>query len=254
MLGEQWRGAPDDILDAVAAAGYAGVEFSNAMIGSYGEQPAAFQQALERRGLAYAAFAYATTGFSDPAREAEDLAGAEKALRFAAHFSVPLCLGGPSSPSRDDYEAKFAQACRFYGQVARRAAQEGVTVAVHPHSHHTSLVVTPAEYDRLLAATEPTGMMFNPDTGHLLRGGHEVLACFQKYQRRIVHVHLKDVDAEGHWQPLGQGICDLAALLGWLQRVGYRGWVVAEEESQAAWQDAAQAIAVNRAALRLWGC
>ncbi len=110
------------------------------------------------------------------------------------------------------------------------------------------------EYDRLLAATEQAGIMFNPDTGHLLRGGHEVMACFEKHRSRIVHVHLKDVDAEGNWQPLGKGICDLPALLGWLKRVGYRGWVVAEEESQAAWQDAAQAIAVNRAALRAWGC
>ncbi len=63
------------------------------------------------------------------------------------------------------------------------AAKHGVTVAVHPHSHHTSLVLTPAEYDRLLAATEAAGIMFNPDTGHMLRGGHDVMACFEKYRR-----------------------------------------------------------------------
>ena len=32
------------------------------------------------------------------------------------------------SPSRDEYEAKFARACRFYGRVAEWAAEEGVTV------------------------------------------------------------------------------------------------------------------------------
>jgi inosose dehydratase len=35
MLGQKWHGSPDDILDAVAAAGYTGVEFSNNMIGDY---------------------------------------------------------------------------------------------------------------------------------------------------------------------------------------------------------------------------
>lgn len=253
MLGPQWCGTPDEILDAVAAAGYAGVEFSNNMIGVYADRPADFEKALKTRGLACAAFAYATTGFTDPGREQTDLAGADLALRFAAHFGVTLCLGGPSSDSRADYEKKLSQACRFYDQVARRAARSGVTAAVHPHSHHTSLVLAPEEYDRLLAATQPAGMMFNPDTGHLLRGGHDVMACFQKYRARIVHVHLKDVDARGQWQPLGKGVCQLAALVEWLRQDGYQGWIVAEEESEAVRQDATRAIAADRDFLRSLG-
>jgi sugar phosphate isomerase/epimerase len=254
MLGPKWRGSPDDILDAVAAAGYAGVEFSNSMIGPYEDRPAAFQAALDRRGLACAAYAYATTGFADPACEPADFEGAQRALRLAAHFAVPLGLGGPSSPSHDGQQAKLSQACRFYRRVAAEAAKLGVTVAVHPHSHHTSLVASPEEYDRLLAETDGTGIMFNPDTGHLLRSGYDVMACFRKHRRRIVHVHLKDADAAGKWQPLGQGICDLATLLPWLRQTGYSGWVVAEEESDAVWADPARAIAVNRAALRKLGC
>ncbi len=253
MLGQKWRGSPDDILDAMAAAGFGGVEFSNNTIGSYADRPEAFQKALEERGLACAAFAYATTGFTDPAREPDDLAGADQALRIAAHFSVPLCLGGPSSESHDDYEAKFSQACRFYAEVARRAREHGVTVAVHPHSHHTSLVLRPEEYDRLLSATEAAGIIFNPDTGHMLRGGHDLLATLRKYRSRIVHVHIKDVDAAGHWQPLGKGTNDLGSLLRWLAESGYQGWVVAEEESDAVWRDAARAIADDRAYLRTLG-
>jgi sugar phosphate isomerase/epimerase len=253
MLGPKWRGSPDDILDGVAAAGFAGVEFSNNMIGDYLDRPGAFQKALQQRGLACAAFAYATTGFTDPTREEEDLAGAVKALKFAAHFAVPLCLGGPSSESHDGYEAKFEQACRFYREVAVRAHKGSVTVAVHPHSHHTSLVLTPDQYDRLLAATEAAGIMFNPDTGHMLRGGHDLLAMFQKHRARIVHVHLKDVDAAGQWQPMGRGISDYPALLGWLAQTGYRGWLVAEEESDAVWRDPAQAIADDREYLQSLG-
>jgi sugar phosphate isomerase/epimerase len=158
MLREEWQGTPDQILESVARAGYAGVEFSNQMIGEYLAQPERFARALAQHGLACAGFAYARTGFTDPAQETADLAGAEAALQFAAHFGVPLCLGGPSSPDRrewvrperSEWEAKLAQALRFYAQVAGRALKSGVSLAVHAHSHHTSLVLTASEYDRLL--------------------------------------------------------------------------------------------------------
>ena len=253
MLGEKWRGSPDDILDTVAAAGYAGVEFSNQMIGNYAGRPAEFEKALKQRGLACAAYAYAETGFSDPQREEADLEGAEQALRFAAHFSAVVCLAGPASESRENYEAKFAQVCRFYQQVGQMAAKLGVTASVHPHSHHTSLVLTPPEYDRLLEATKAAGIMFNPDTGHMLRGGHDVMATLDKYRDRVVHIHLKDVDAEGRWQSMGNGVVDIPALL-WIEKVGYPGWIVAEEESEAVWQNAAKAIAEDRTYLRTLGC
>ena len=45
--------------------------------------------------------------FSDPDEFDDDLEGAEKALRFAAHFGVVLGLGGPSSPSRQDIDRKI---------------------------------------------------------------------------------------------------------------------------------------------------
>ena len=253
MLGGQWRGGPRDILDAVAAAGYAGVEFSNVMIGEYWERPSEFEAELRRRGLSCAAFAYATTGFTDPARYGDDLIGAEQALRFAAHFGAVLGLGGPSSSDRTDYDVKLAQACRFYAEAARRGREMGVTVAVHPHSHHTSLVLSAAEYDRLLAATESSGLMFNPDTGHILRGSQDALDCLKRHRDRIVHVHMKDVTAQGQWQPMGQGITDVSGILRWLDGIGYAGWLVVEEESDQVRADPAAAVAANRAYLKRLG-
>ena len=126
MLGSSWRGTPDDIMDMVAAAGYAGAEFSNAMIGGYADRPAEFRQALERRSLVPAAFAYSRTGFTDPSGWDDDLAGALRALEFAAQLSVPLGLAGPSSDSHDDEQGKVARAVRLYNEVARRGRDRGV--------------------------------------------------------------------------------------------------------------------------------
>jgi inosose dehydratase len=249
MQGTSWRGSADDIMDQVAAAGYEGVEFSNAMIGGYADRPRQFREALERRGLAAAAFAYARSGFTDPAAWKEDLAGAQGALEFAAELSVPLAIAGPSSDFPEGAEGKLAQACRFYNEVARRGRDRGVVVAVHPHSHHTSLVLRAEQYDALLAATAESGLMFNPDTGHILRGSQDPVECFRRHRERIVHVHCKDVDSQGRWQPLGEGVCDFPSLVKLLGESGYKGWLISEEESDVVLRDLAGAMARNRAYL-----
>ena len=254
MLGDAWRGSPDDILDAVAAAGYAGVEFSNVMIGGYWDRPADLRRALDVRGLKLAAFAYAAEdGFTDPARLEADLAGVQKAVELAALFSVPVCLAGPSSPSHDGIEEKLSQAFRVYNEAALLGSRRGVVVAVHPHSHHTSLVLSADQYDRLLEATEASGLMFNPDTGHIIRGQQDLLGCFQRHRERIVHVHCKDVDAEGRWQPMGKGVCDFHRLFDWLGAQGYEGWLISEEESEIVLKDVRSAITRNRAYFRSLG-
>lgn len=250
MLGASWQGAPDDILDAVAAAGYAGVEFSNAMIGPYADAPDRFQAALERRGLVLAAFAFAHNGFTDPGCYEEDLAGARRALAFARAMGVPLCLGGAAAPTRDHYSRDMGQAIRLYRAVAEAGAPLGVTVCVHPHSHYGSLLESAEEYAALLDATADAGLMFNPDAGHVVRGGQDLLACFRRHRDRIRHVHIKDADAAGGWQPLGKGIIPWAELFAFLNESGYTGWIVAEEESAGAYLDPAGAIRGNRAYLR----
>jgi len=253
MQGRSWHGNPDDIMDAVAAAGYQGVEFSNAMIGDYWDRPEDFRRALAKRGLTLAAFAFGRNGFTDPAAYDEDFAAAMKALDFAARFSVVVSIAGPSSPSHENLDKKLAQACTLFNAVAEQGKRRGVTVAVHPHSHHTSLVMTGDEYDQLLAATEVSGLMFNPDTGHIMRGQQDPIECCKRHRERIVHVHCKDVDAQGNWKPMGKGTCDFPRLFTWLDQAGYKGWLISEEESDIVWKDLAGAMSQNREYFRSLG-
>lgn len=250
MLGDAFTGTPDDMLDAIAAAGYDGAEFTNATIGHYAGRPDAFGAALEQRGLACAAFAYARNGFTDPASYEDDLAGALAALEFAHALGVPLCLGGPAAVPREPYRVHLEQAVRFYCAVADEGRRRGTIVCVHPHSHHGSLVESADEYARLMAATADSGLMLNPDAGHIARGGQDVLACFRAHRARIAHVHVKDVDASGSWQALGDGTIRWTELLGYLADTDYSGWIVAEEESAFARQDPDAAIRRNCEYLR----
>ena len=53
--------------------------------------------------------------------------------------------------------------------------------------------------------------------------------------------------------PLGTGVCDYPAVLALLRSADYKGWLVAEEESEDARRDGVAAITRNRATLRSLG-
>ncbi len=253
MLGADWRGGVDDILDAIAAAGYQGIEITNAMIGAYADRPQAFAEALRARGLTMPAFGYgAATGFTDPAARAAELAGMEQAMRFVAAFPASLLVvGGASAFTEVSRAAAIEAAAAFYNEAGRRGRRAGVPVAFHPSTHHGSILVTADDYDRIMRLTDPELVQWNPDSGHIVRGGQDLPATLRRYAARICHVHLKDVDRDGAWRPMGHGVCDMPATVALLRHeLHYDGWFVLEEESDAARADPVAAIRGNRAYLR----
>jgi inosose dehydratase len=256
MFGDKWTGRVDDILTAIADAGYPAVEITNSMIREYDGKPAEFSLALKQRGLELAGFAYASPfGFTDPSHRAQELEGADKAIHFLIAFpGVRLLLGGPSTPVREKVVEKIAYTAEFYNEVARRAKSVGVEVAFHPHSHHGSILESSEEYAQIMERTDPALVDWNPDTGHIVRGGQNLLQTLMRFGDRIRHVHLKDVDASNRWQPLGQGVCDIPAVIQVLKKdIKFSGWLVGEEESDTAWTAPGEAIARNRQYLKTLG-
>ena len=254
MLGDQWRGQVTDLMDWIAAAGYGGIEITNTMIAEYAGRPAAFAAELDKRGLKLAAFAYATTGFTDPEHWENDVAGARQALNFLSHFPQPrLGLGGAADPSPAGAWRKLDQAIRFYNEVGHMGANLGISVNVHPHSHYGSLLESAESYVYLMDHLDSRYVSLGPDTGHIVRGGQDLLTCLQTYISRITHLHLKDATATGEWVALGEGICDLPAVKVLLENVNYEGWIVAEEESAEACLDGPAAIRKNRTYLQSIG-
>ena len=165
-----------------------------------------------------------------------------------------LALGGASSPDRSGLDRKIGLAADFYNEIGRLAQKAGVRAAFHPHSHHGSIFETRDEYERIMKLTNPELVGWNPDTGHIVRGGQDLLDTLRTFASRIVHVHLKDADAGNNWQPLGKGVCNIPSVLNFLERdIGYRGWVVGEEESAEAHLDQIAAIRWNRDYLKSLG-
>ena len=257
MLGPRFTGGPDDLLDAIAAGGYAGIEITDTMIDAYAGRPAAFARALDDRGLALVAFAMASpTGFTVPGAAAEaDLEAVRRSVDFVARFPGAIVAMGSATVVDDGPRAgKLDVAADIYncaGEIGRRA---GVEVAVHPSSHHHTLLFDRPDYDALFTRLDPDLVGWVPDTGHLLRGHPDILDTLRTHRARIRSLHLKDADATGAWAMLGEGACDVPAVVELVATAPrFNGWLVLEEESDTAAADPAAAVRRNYATIQRYG-
>jgi inosose dehydratase len=129
-------------------------------------------------------------------------------------------------------------------EVDALVAERGLTLALHPHVG--TLIERDDAVQRLLATSEVGWCL---DTGHLFIGGTDPVGFVRDHGDRIVHVHLKDVDAklaarvragelslveatqQGLFKPLGQGDARIAEVLRALDDVGYEHWLVLEQDA-----------------------
>jgi inosose dehydratase len=130
------------------------------------------------------------------------------------------------------------------GAASAAAASRGLVATLHPH--YGTVIECPDDVDRLL---EGSTMPLCLDTGHLAVGGADPLAVAVKAAGRIAHVHLKDVStalservrsgrlgyreavAQCMYRPLGRGDLDIAGVVSTLERSGYDGWYVLEQDT-----------------------
>lgn len=127
----------------------------------------------------------------------------------------------------------------------------GMRASFHPHA--ATYIETPEETSSLFAhLDESVGLCL--DVGHWLVGGGDPITAVNEYGSRITHVHVKDVDPKvlarlkaGDFEgmeiavtehklfaPAGTGALDLIGLFTALQRVGFKGWLMSEQDS--AWE------------------
>ncbi|MGY2873652.1 inosose dehydratase [Marmoricola sp. URHA0025 HA25] len=234
----------DRVLGEMRSLGLAATEFGPA--GFLEEDPAAKATQLASYGMT------AVGGFlpvllhdpgHDPLPEVDTfidgcLASGAGVVVLAAFTGVD---GYDARPVLDD--AGWALMLANLDRIADRAEARGVVACVHPHVG--TMVETGDEAERVLAGSR-VGLCV--DTGHLVVGGADPVALTKRHPDRVVHVHLKDVDGalaaevidgtltfgeavrSGMFRPLGDGDVDIAALVQTLEKAGYRGWYVLEQD------------------------
>ena len=178
-------------------------------------------------------------------RSAELLAGAGAEV-FVAAILADDDWGTPYALSGEQWE----RLVEHLAEIDALVAGHGLTLAIHPHVG--TLIERDDAVQRLLADTDAGWCL---DTGHLLIGGTDPVDFVRHNGARIVHVHLKDVDAElaarvrarelslveatqlGLFRPLGQGDARIDEVLRALDQAGYERWLVLEQDTAITGQE-----------------
>jgi inosose dehydratase len=231
---------PDDVLAAIAEAGYEGTELGP--LGYLGVG-AELRDRLAARGLALAG-AFVELRFGDG-----DYTPLKDTLGVLDGFDAKavLCDRGPRDGDVD------LDGVRAATELART---RGFTPVFHHHMG--TRVQTAAEIERLLVATDVALLL---DTGHALAAGYDPIEALRRWRDRIRHVHVKDVRLEvlrsaadwseawrnGLFCELGAGDADLVGFVSELVDGRYGDWVVVEQDRLPGDPaDAARAQARNR--------
>ncbi len=238
-----------EAVDAVADAGYAGVELMADVPHAHplrfdAGQRAALKRQLAGRRLAVSnvnAFTHFADGDTyhptwiedDAARRAVRVDHTLGAIDLAAEFgaaTVSVQPGGPligTGLTRAEASARFADGLR---RVLPRARDRGVVIAVEPEPG--LLIETAAEYAAFVAEHFPGEPLvrMNCDVGHLFCVGDDPAAVIRQQADQVAHVHLEDIGKNRVHQHLlpGRGVIDFPAVFAALDAVGYAGWVTVE--------------------------
>jgi inosose dehydratase len=170
------------------------------------------------------------------------------ARQLAATGSKVLVLG-PSShhPGYDtSVEMDDGDWATFLANLRRLETivdDSGLQTALHPH--WGMAIEKGPQIERLLESSD-VGLCL--DTGHVYLAGTDPVETARAARGRVLHVHLKDVDPvraeavrrgevpfrqsviDGLFVPLGEGGVDIAGVIETLERDGYRGWYVLEQD------------------------
>ncbi|MFN8530291.1 MAG: TIM barrel protein [Anaerolineae bacterium] len=245
------------VLDEIRDTGYEGTE-----LGPWGylpTDPEVLGGELARRGMRLLS-AFVPIPFVDPA--ALD-AGEEHAMQvsklLAALKADSLILTDDNGTvpeliqragrrvgsflNRDQWETYAAGVNR----VARKVYDTyGLKVVFHHHC--AGYVETPEEVRSLMDRTDHALVGLCLDTGHYEYAGGSSLKAIEEYGERVRYLHFKDCDggirklaldekidyfaavAAGVFCELGKGVVNFSGILRALDRLGYNGWAVVEQD------------------------
>lgn len=248
------------VLDEMCQTGYEGSE-----LGDWGfmpTDPGILKEELHRRGLTLLG-AFVPVALKDQSTHPQGIAAALKVARLLAavegsspfivladdNGKVPLRTqnAGRVTPEMGLTEKEWLVFAEGANKVAR-AVKEETGLRLVFHHHCAGYVETPHEVEQLLALTDPNLVGLCLDTGHYQFGGGDPLALLEQNAGRVWHMHFKDCHPDiaaqsrregwdyfksvekGVFCELGKGAVNFPAIKAELERQGFEGWIVVEQD------------------------
>jgi sugar phosphate isomerase/epimerase len=218
-----------DILDIMRDTGFIGVRVTQfpQILTTYNITAAELEKEVSKRNLHVITISFNGPAH-DPARRAEVIASAKKAMGFLKTFGASRLVVFSPSRSAGVSEAAFKTMCECYNQLGEVAGEMGFRAGLH--NHLGQMVQDTAEVDRCMAMTDPKLFSFSPDTAHLFLAKVPVVETLQKYKDRLMLLDYKDAKfASTNFKEnifdLGDGDIDFPACHRVLKSIEYKGWI-----------------------------
>jgi len=221
-----------DILPDIAAGGFDGFEpFTTRALPVNDENMAELEQLAPKYKLRMASIYWADR-FERASEHERIRKECHRFLGYLKRFQCDRLTIGPPPPTVEDEREAIANMALIMNEVGRIALEEyNIKTGVHPHVG--GLIENPRQIDLLMDKTNPRYFGLSPDTAQIWMGGGDPVAMYQKYKKRIVYMHYKDIRAyhrglRGYMDnviELGRGVLDFPAMHRILKSVKYKGWI-----------------------------
>jgi sugar phosphate isomerase/epimerase len=239
---------PKATLMAVADAGYAYVESADYAEGKfYGMTPAEFKSTLDSLGLtAISAHMGMVT-----LENADQLIADVKAAGIT-YFVIPVPPMGMFTvdPATNTLGMKGTadELVTIMNTIGEKCHKAGLKLLYHNHDFEfMPLADGTIIEDVLLEKCNPEWVNFQMDLYWVTKANANALTYFEKYPGRFKAWHVKDMDQEGKFAPVGTGTIDFKSILAQKEKSGMEFYLV--EQDQTFGLDPMEAIKISHKGL-----
>ncbi|EKF55332.1 xylose isomerase domain-containing protein [Galbibacter marinus] len=217
-------------LEEVAKAGYQNLEAAGYKDGMYyGMAPEEFKQLAESKGLNLISTHQSSATLDNADKEIADA----KAAGFK-YFVIPIPPMGhfkfDSKTQTMGMDPDLDFVVDFLNTVGEKCADAGLQLLYHNHDFEfmpNENNIVPIKY--FLENTDPKYVNFQMDLFWVTKTGADPVAYFEEYPGRFKLWHVKDMDDEGKFAPVGEGTIDFGRILAKKEQSGMEYYMVEQD-------------------------
>lgn len=219
-------------LQAVADAGYKHIESAGYADGKfYNMAPAAFKKYVKSLGLKPISTHQGTVTLDN----ADAMIADVKAAGFK-YFVIPVPPMGLFEYNREErtmgMKGGAANLAEILTTLGKKCKSAGLKLLYHNHDFEFKKDkdgIIPIDY--LLENTDPKYVNFQMDLYWVTKAGADPVAYFKKHPKRFKIWHVKDMDDEGRFAPVGNGNIDFTRILANKKLSGMKYYMVEQDQT-----------------------
>lgn len=229
---EEMAKDPIATLKKVAETGYAYVEAAGYIEGKYYQmEPLEFKKSLMEIGLTPMSTHQPTVTLEN----ADQLIADAKEAGFK-YFVIPVPPKGhytrdPETRKRH-MDGDLQPLVDMLNAIGKKCKDQGLQLLYHNHDFEyekNKQGIVPIEY--MIENSDPGFVNFQMDLYWVTKAGADPIAYFEKFPGRFKSWHVKDMNKEGHFAPVGTGTIDFKRILKEKKKSGMEFYMVEQDRN-----------------------